>query len=160
MLTTRRIGLKQKTYHRMFVKVFDGGSMEWRMSPVAMLVVLSFDDEEQALNLVDSILEGRSVAYETEERHLAGVTAKAQAIYKWPTQFHEPHETHGQGKTGQAFQMGQKFGWWICAFCKKPSRMYWETIVQKQSSFGKNLLGFYFDNFNKDGTPKKKEEPV
>lgn len=149
-----------KTCHRMFERAYGDGSMEWRMSTVAMLVVLSFDDDEQALTLIEDMLDHPDdmILTPSQENDVHG---KVQALYKWPTQFHEPHETHGAGKTGQAFQLGQKFGWWICAVCKKPSRMYWETIVQKQSSFGKNLLGLYFDNFNRDGTPKKKvEEPV
>lgn len=107
---------------------------------MAYLVLLDFGDEEAALTFVDEQLESEN-----------GLDVKA--IYKRPTMFHEPFETHGAKKTETAWTMGQKWGWWVCQWCKKPSRMYWESVIEKQSSFGKNLL---WKLFTKD--PVTKEE--
>jgi hypothetical protein len=112
---------------------------------MAYMVLLSFDDEEQALTLVEDMLEypdGR-ILTPVQEHDIFGVVV---AIYKKPTMF---CEGHGGKKTAIGYTMGQRWGWWVCATCKKPSRLYWLNILEKQSSFGKNLLDRLFDRETK-----------
>ena len=94
---------------------------------MAYNILLHFDDEEEALTFVEHI-----------EDHASIIVRDGQvtAIYKAPTMF---CEGHGGKKTALGFTMGMKWGWWVCATCKKPSKLYWQNIVEKQSSFGKNI---------------------
>ena len=107
---------------------------------MATLVVLSFEDDEESVNFVRAIQD----QYQEGEDAPTTVTypqdTNVVAIYKRPTLFHGAFESHGGSKTQVAWTMGQKWGWWICSHCKKPSELYWESIVKKQSSFGRNLL--------------------
>lgn len=110
---------------------------------MAMYVLLRFENDDQALTLIEDMQEysDADILTPTQENN---VHATVEALYKAPTMFHEPFETHGAKKTEAAFTMGQKWGWWVCSVCKKPSRMYWDQIVKKQSSFGKNILSMFF----------------
>jgi hypothetical protein len=108
---------------------------------MALAVLVVFEEDKEALDFVEWI-EG-DVEYALGDSPVFN-SATAPAVYKFPTMFHEPFETHGAKKTEAAFTMGQKWGWWVCAICKKPSRMYWDQIVKRQSSFGKNVKSMFF----------------
>lgn len=98
---------------------------------MAYNILLHFDDEEAALSFVEDLEENQ------DKPHMQTVPGgKVTAIYKAPTMF---CEGHGGKKTALGFTMGMKWGWWVCATCKKPSKLYWQNIVEKQSSFGKNI---------------------
>lgn len=116
---------------------------------MSYMVLLSFEDEERALQLVESILDdyGVHIPYrEGTPDDFEEVACKVEAIYKMPTQFCRMPGGCTTGKrSGGGWTMGQKWGWWVCAICKMPSKMYWESVVHKQSSFGKNLLDRLFD---------------
>lgn len=105
-------------------------------------VLLTFENEEMALTLVEDMLDNPDarILTPTQENDVA---AKVVAIYKHPTMFCT--QDHGGRKTQVGYTMGQKWGWWVCGSCGKPSRLYWENIVEKQSSFGKNLLWTLFE---------------
>lgn len=98
---------------------------------MAALIVLKFDDDKAAQKFVQE--HSDETPFDTFEVY---------AAYKMPTMFHAAFETHGAKKTQGAWTMGQKWGWWICSVCAKPSALYWETI-KKQSSFGRNILDLY-----------------
>ena len=104
---------------------------------MAMLVMVSFEDDEAALSFVENV---------QDNSLLQG--AEVKALYRMPTMFHEPFETHSGGRVqGNSFTKGQKYGWWVCSVCKKPSRLYWDSIFG-ESSFGKNLLSSFFTQEN------------
>jgi hypothetical protein len=117
---------------------------------MAYLVLLSFDDEEQAMTLVEGILDYPDGKVLTPVQEY-DVHAKVEAIYKKPTMFCETFGgcTQGSKKNSGGWTMGQRWGWWVCAVCKKPSRHYWLNVTEKQSSFGKNLLDRLFDRETK-----------
>jgi hypothetical protein len=112
---------------------------------MAYLVVLSFEDDEQALTLVEDILAypGSKILTPALENDVKG---KVEAIYKRPTMFCDPTDrsTHSGGKMSYSFTKGQKYGWWVCVSCKKPSKLFWESVMEKESSFGKNQLKVLF----------------
>lgn len=108
-------------------------------------VLLTFENEEAALNLVEQVLD-EGVVYKPygdagDFQHIDA--GEVKAVYKHPTMFCT--QDHGGRKTQVGYTMGQKWGWWVCGSCGKPSRLYWENIVEKQSSFGKNLLWTLFE---------------
>lgn len=114
---------------------------------MAMFVLLRFEDDNQALTLIEDMQEYKDSAILTPTQE-NNVMATAVALFKAPTMFHEPFETHGgNSKTSQSFTKGQKWGWWVCTTCKKPSRLYWEQIV-KECSFGRNIMSQFFTEEN------------
>jgi hypothetical protein len=113
---------------------------------MAYMVLLSFDDEEEALNFADAGLEGR-LYYANERTSMAKVRdGEVEAIYKKPTMFCQtPGGCTSGGRRSGGFTMGQKWGWWVCSICGKPSQLWVESLLRKHSSFGKNLLDRLFD---------------
>lgn len=104
---------------------------------MALAVLVIFDDDNDALNFVEIVDEKKSFMYTMGD-------IKAPAIYKFPTMYHAPFDTHGGKKTEVGWTKGQKYGWWVCGTCRKPSQMYWDSVVHKESSFGKNIKSMYF----------------
>lgn len=103
---------------------------------MAYYVLLSFDDEEEALTFVEHSDGESSIIH----------NGKVEAIYKRPTMFCQtPGGCTKGGRRSGGYTMGQKWGWWVCSICKKPSEPYWDSIVRVQSSFGKNILTKLFD---------------
>lgn len=98
---------------------------------MALILAFGFDNEEEALKFA-----------EQHESRLFGV-------YKRPTMFCS--NDHGGRKTEVAYTMGTRFGWWVCAKCKKPSRTYWQNVLSRKrdlmhtTTFGVNLYSQYFD---------------
>jgi hypothetical protein len=86
---------------------------------VARYVVLSFEDNAQADCLIEDMLEypdGRILTPVQEndvEADLVGLFAK-------PTVFHDD-TCPGSGKRVRPWARGTKFGWWVCAICKRPA---------------------------------------
>lgn len=87
------------------------------------LVVLDFDDNEQAEEFIES-----------GKYNVVGLFAR-------PSLFCDPSDGHtgGRGKTGRGWTKGKKYGWWVCAVCKKPSRLWGEKFECVVGN-GKNLL--------------------
>jgi hypothetical protein len=109
---------------------------------MAYMVLLSFDDEEQALTLVETILDQTDGV----PGSIIPFGAKVEAIYKKPTMFCQtPGGCTSGGRRSGGFTMGQKWGWWVCSICGKPSQLWVESLLRKHSSFGKNLLDRLFD---------------
>jgi len=99
---------------------------------MAMYVLLSFDDDELAKDLVDVILNSPE----------ANQFGKVEGIYKKPTIFCDRTNTiHGSSRiTG--WTKGQKWGWWVCMVCKKPSPVAAMNLPNEVSGF--NLLDRLF----------------
>jgi hypothetical protein len=104
---------------------------------MALIVLVTVEDDEAALSLVEWIEAGGG------EKVPDVRTMKVPSIYKMPTMFHRPFESHA-GKMANTFTLGQKWGWWVCSTCKKPSSLVWETLLTKQTSFGKNIKSMFF----------------
>lgn len=108
---------------------------------MAMSIVFHFDDDKTALQFAE----------EHEEEGLVG-------IFKVPTLFCEGGHT---AKRVTGFTRGKRYGWYVCAVCKKPSKAAWQDPygVKPYSldaaimaitfghggPFGRNLLRDFFD---------------
>lgn len=97
---------------------------------MAMTVVLTFEKDSEAIDFALANVE-------TTGREVKG-------LYKLPTLYCDC--TSGK-KTEIAFTKGLKYGWWVCAKCRKPKRLYWQNIW-KDNTFGKNILSQYIVNDN------------
>lgn len=62
-----------------------------------------------------------------------------RAIYRRPTTFCTCEI--GSRKKGGGWTRGKKYGWWVCAVCKKPSSyVHAEDNILMAGPFGFNLL--------------------
>lgn len=97
---------------------------------MALLLLLTFDDEQEALDLAEQY----------ENKGLVG-------IYKKPTMFCE-FETRACNKRPQGFTRGLKYGWWVCQGCRKPRKLPWSNALSGRKEFGMpdafNLILEYF----------------
>jgi hypothetical protein len=98
-----------------------------RRKTLAVYVLLTFDDDQHAHDFVKVIVQGK---YNDSGGKIWGV-------WKKPTQFCPGCQ--GGKKTSLGFTRGLKYGWWVCAKCKKPtprwaSGAHWFTVL------GTNLL--------------------
>lgn len=106
---------------------------------MAYTIVLDFQDEDEALQFA-------RVTIADDNPILAAENLKG--IYKRPTQF---CPRNGCGRRPTGYVQGQKWGWWVCATCRKPSIMVWQNIWTRELvPFGFNLLDRLF--------PKTSEE--
>lgn len=109
-----------------------------------MTVVLTFEDDEQAMTLVESVLDdyGIHVPYrQGTPDDFQQVHGEVMGIYKHPTMF---CECLSGKKTQMGFTRGKKWGWWVCGQCSKPKRVYWKNIFE-HNGLGDNLLDRLFD---------------
>lgn len=96
-----------------------------------LAVILKFDDEEAALGFADL-------------NH--GEVGEVVGIYKVPTLFCEgPHPS--AKKTQVGFTQGQRWGWWVCAYCMKPKKTAYLHLWKYMSLLGFNLI----DKFVQEG---------
>lgn len=95
-------------------------------------VVLEFEDESQAKVFVRACL-GTDFWENVGE-------VNPIAVFKMPTKFCDPSDGHRSGrKTYQGWTRGKKYGWWVCARCGKPTKL-WASGRQWVFSLGFNLL--------------------
>lgn len=92
---------------------------------MAVYVVLELEDEKDVTFL-----------QQTYEWPIVGV-------FKKPTLFHDPalHQNR-TSKSELSFTRGKKYGWWVCATCKRPTTG-WGQNVQAVISSGVNLANEY-----------------
>lgn len=131
---------------------------------MARYVVLAFDSNAQAETLVEDWWNSLQTAPMDEdgkprvrlltpvqendvECHVVGLLAK-------PTLFCNPEDGHlkSVGKTGRGFTRGMKYGWWVCAICKKPTKGWaagWKPVVAD----ARNLLQDFLDSLKEDKEP-------
>lgn len=60
-------------------------------------------------------------------------------LFKKPTKFCDPSDGHRGKKTQSGWTRGTKYGWWVCAKCKKPSEG-WGNNLSAVLSAARNLL--------------------
>jgi hypothetical protein len=81
-------------------------------------IALLFEDENEALEFIN----------ETQKRE------KVKGVYKYPTLYCE-------GSCGRwGFTQGRRWGWWVCAVCKKPRWTAWENYWDMLGSLGYNQM--------------------
>lgn len=121
---------------------------------MAMLVLLSFEDDNMALTLVEDILNNPEsrILTPAQENDVAG---KVEALYKMPTMWCPSHS--GLKKTEAGFTKGIKYGWWVCAHCGKPRKMAWDNMLKNETSLGYNILTRHFDLDPVDPEPETSE---
>lgn len=90
---------------------------------MAVYVLLQFDDEQEAKDFCGVVLQKKELI-------------KLWGVFKKPTQF---CDCQGGRKTAMGFTRGLKYGWWVCAKCKKPTAR-WASGRQWFSVLGTNLL--------------------
>jgi len=99
---------------------------------MAKYVLVAFDDDKDADKFVEFVHNVSSViigfAGDKEE-----LDAAVRGVWKKPTKF---CECTG-GRAG--FTRGRKYGWWVCATCKRPTEG-WANGDHWQLSLGVNLL--------------------
>jgi len=108
---------------------------------MARIVVLRFDDDKTAEEFVKN---GKDFLDATYDVFWGGVSLVG--LFAMPTMFCPSSGSGGcsQSKRVRAWQRGRKFGWWVCAVCKKPSGFVppgkpneiWRRVVSQ----GVNLL--------------------
>ena len=96
---------------------------------MAYYVVLSFFDEEEAEYFIHTTQKITYLPY--------GVVG----VFKRPTIFCDMNkdEHPKSGKLGYAYTKGKKWGWWVCAQCKKPQKL-WGQRLQAVLADSRNLL--------------------
>jgi len=97
---------------------------------VARYLLLQFDDDEAADAVVATIQSGGGVAI----GHDVQGDCIVRAVFKKPTKFCECTNLKKRG-----FTRGQKYGWWVCDQCKRPTQG-WARLELAYQVFGKNLL--------------------
>ncbi len=118
---------------------------------MARYLVLSFDDNAQAETLVEDWWRAMQTLPKDEDDKVNvrlltpiqenDVECTIVGLVGKPTQFCDPSDDHlkGRGKTGRGFTRGKKWGWWVCAICKRPTKGWaagWKAVVGD----GRNLL--------------------
>jgi hypothetical protein len=101
---------------------------------VAVYVILEFEDEHQALTLVEDHFhypEGRLLTPVQEN----DVECKVVGVFKKPTLFCPGHTGK---KTETGYMRGKKWGWWVCSVCGRPTKRWADSLMD--SSLGNNLL--------------------
>jgi hypothetical protein len=108
---------------------------------VAKYLLLQCDNEEIADLIVKAIQEGNLGCYQENigESDPPGWSQifgglKLRALFKKPTKFCECTNVKKRG-----FTRGQKYGWWVCDQCKRPTQG-WARLELAYQVFGKNLL--------------------
>lgn len=95
---------------------------------MAVYVLMSFNDEDQAHEFVRDTIAGMDVP----------CSGDICGIWKKPTKFCEC--TGGGGKFAHAFTRGKKYGWWVHTKCGKPSRVKKISACEWEQALGSNLL--------------------
>lgn len=101
---------------------------------MAKYVLLQFDDEADADGIIHEILSHRPNADGISVEPGQFYQCTLRAVFKKPTKFCECTNVKKRG-----FTRGQKYGWWVCDQCKKPTQG-WARLELAYQVFGKNLL--------------------
>jgi hypothetical protein len=106
---------------------------------VAKYLLLQFDDDEAADKVVEGIQRtgGIAVHYDVElfdEGNWEYQDCDVRGVFKKPTKFCDCLNVKKRG-----FTRGQKYGWWVCDQCKKPTKG-WASLNVLFQALGKNLL--------------------
>ena len=107
---------------------------------MARIVVLVFDPNEDAETFIEDWLKNKDADGFAKITTAEGNTVEAEVtgLYAQATQFCSgefSHKADGVGLARTVF--GRKYGWWVCAVCRKPrGRMMEPRIIGE----GRNIL--------------------
>jgi hypothetical protein len=96
---------------------------------VARYVLVEFNDDKAADAFVMEVT--------IESMQQAEPRMRVRAMYQKPTKFHDPATCHRSKMSG--WTRGKKYGWWVCALCKKPTKA-WGDGEHWFAAIGVNLL--------------------
>lgn len=97
---------------------------------MAKYVLLVFDDDAAADKAVQMIQGAHGLLWLHDQQ----MSCDVRGVYKKPTKF-----CRCVGVKGRAFTRGQKYGWWVCSKCKKPT-IGWGRGDHWFLALGRNLL--------------------
>lgn len=104
---------------------------------MAKYVVLQVDDDREADKVIDALQRGDYIGLEAP---LVFGTTKVVGVFKKPTLFCDSVVgRHSSKKTQGGWTRGLKYGWWVCAICKKPSKR-WADNLNAVLGAARNLL--------------------
>lgn len=93
---------------------------------MARLVVLRFEDDEDAEDFIDKVNKTSRVDFDYYQ------CPTVEGMFKVPTIFHGGHQSSGWRKS-------DKHGWWICRDCGAPS-VGWGSNIRAVIASGNDLL--------------------
>lgn len=105
---------------------------------MAVYVMLSFADDNEAHKFVKETLADGEVGYDTRspnEVEVEWVACTVRGVWKKPTLFCEC-ETFDKKR---GFTRGKKYGWWVHTKCGRPSKL-WAAGNAWHGALGRNLL--------------------
>lgn len=105
---------------------------------MARIVVLSFEDNEEAEAFADAVKFYVADRMTNQRR----VFPEVLGLFAYPTLFCESSGSGGcrvSGRRVAGWTRGLKYGWWVCAVCKKPSGFNKDSLFRSVVSQGVNF---------------------
>jgi hypothetical protein len=103
---------------------------------MARIIVLSVEDNESAEMFAAALLEPPE-----NGRPFVPPGVKIEAMIARPTVGCKgPHRVQGRLRSEHGWTRTQRFGWWVCSTCKKPSRTVVRDFVLNMLGGSNNLL--------------------
>lgn len=120
---------------------------------MARLVVLSFDDNEDAEDFIKDVQfqDGTVFTYPEGSNDAESYSTEVVGLFAKPTVFCDPGDGHKGKKTQAGWTRGKKYGWWVCGACKKPS-VLWGKKFECVIGNGRNLLPDFLSDLKKEDT--------
>jgi hypothetical protein len=104
---------------------------------MARYLLLSFNDNEEAEAIAKLLVNDRTAVINE-----GSIECEVVGLFAKPTQFCVNTQSGGctQGKRYRSFVRGTKYGWWVCAVCKKPAGLPHGKEPRHVVGQGTNLL--------------------
>lgn len=100
-------------------------------------VILSFEDNADADTFIADTLTSDAI-------HEAGIQTEVVGLFAVPTIFCDSSGAGGCRPSGRrlaGFSRGMKYGWWVCAICKKPVKPKSdEKLMRQVIAQGRNFI--------------------
>lgn len=107
---------------------------------MARLVVLRFDDNKAAEEFVKAGVDNK-VFIADERTNMLRITGEVVGLFGQPTMFCDCTLRKGRVK---GYSRGQRWGWWVCSACKKPTRA-WGGHLQAVLGAATNHLSIFLE---------------
>jgi hypothetical protein len=129
---------------------------------MARLLVLSFDPDKEAVDFIEYWFKHKDEEGFAKFQTPDGRTVEAEVVglYAQPTKFCTSAGYHkASGRNKISFVKGNRFGWWICTVCSKPSTG-WGQSVSAVIGSGRDLFMElrYALNHPKEGVTDETDE--
>jgi len=109
---------------------------------MARVIILSIEDNAEAEDFARWLLEGKAPTAEAEgDLPVVPPGAKIEAMIARPTVgCRGPHRVPGRLRSEHGWTRTQRFGWWVCSVCKKPSPMVVRNFIDNMTGGYNDLL--------------------